>query len=182
MIEESVLGYALLGLLHEEPRSGYDLRKLFATTPMGLFSDSPGAVYPALRRLARRGWIASGTQSRQGRRRQTFVPTPAGRDALLAWLVAEPTYDDAFRRWDVLMLRLALMTDAAGISDARRLIDTMARLAEDCLGELERYLEGPGQNLSTMGRLVFSGGIEAQRARVRWAQSARRDLQARRRL
>ena len=29
------LEYALLGLLHQMPQSGYDLRKIFATTAMG---------------------------------------------------------------------------------------------------------------------------------------------------
>ena len=49
----SLLGYALLGLLHQKPSSGYALRRVFATTPMGTFSDSPGAIYPALGRLER---------------------------------------------------------------------------------------------------------------------------------
>ena len=47
----SQLGYALLGLIHQQPLSGYDVKKIFASTPMAGFSDSPGAIYPALRRL-----------------------------------------------------------------------------------------------------------------------------------
>src|SRR5258708_31023457 len=47
---ESLLGFAILGMLHARPQSGYDLRKAFVATPMRLFSDSPGAIYPALRR------------------------------------------------------------------------------------------------------------------------------------
>jgi len=42
--EVSVLGYALLGLLQQQDRSGYDLRKIFSTTPMKSFSDSPGSI------------------------------------------------------------------------------------------------------------------------------------------
>jgi DNA-binding PadR family transcriptional regulator len=47
----SILGYALLGLIHQKPSSGYDLRKTFTETAMGSFSNSPGAIYPALARL-----------------------------------------------------------------------------------------------------------------------------------
>ena len=54
---DSLLGFALLGLLEERPRSGYDLRKVFAQTAMGTFSDSPGAIYPALGRLEKRGLV-----------------------------------------------------------------------------------------------------------------------------
>ena len=37
--------------------SGYDLRKIFTTTAMGSFSDSPGAIYPALARLEANGLV-----------------------------------------------------------------------------------------------------------------------------
>jgi len=59
-----LLGYALLGLLHQKERSGYDLRKVFTHTPVKHFSDSPGAIYPALRRLERRR-SAHGSGSRK---------------------------------------------------------------------------------------------------------------------
>ena len=47
----STLSLAILGLIAQEWQSGYDIRKAFATTPMGHFSSSPGAIYPALKRL-----------------------------------------------------------------------------------------------------------------------------------
>ena len=53
----STLGFALLGLLQQQPRSGYALRRVFATTPMGHYSSSPGAIYPALRRLEQQGLV-----------------------------------------------------------------------------------------------------------------------------
>src|SRR5258706_16050529 len=78
----SLLEHALLGLLQQQPRSGYDLRKVFATTPMGTFSDSPGAIYPALHRLERRGLIRGQIQERGGlRRRRLFRLTAAGLNA-----------------------------------------------------------------------------------------------------
>ena len=39
------LSYALLGLMQMEPRSGYALRKVFETTPLGGYSSSPGSIY-----------------------------------------------------------------------------------------------------------------------------------------
>ena len=52
----SYLELAILGLARQKARSGYELRRVFATTPMGHFSDSPGAIYAAVRRLVdRRG-------------------------------------------------------------------------------------------------------------------------------
>lgn len=64
----SLLGYALLGLLHQRPSSGYALRRTFATMPMGTFSDSPGAIYPALRRLEQQGLVRGRLESSAGLR------------------------------------------------------------------------------------------------------------------
>ncbi len=49
------LRLAILGLVAMHPQSGYDLRKIFETTPMGNFSSSPGAIYPALKSLEKKG-------------------------------------------------------------------------------------------------------------------------------
>jgi len=57
MTKVPLLGYALLGLIHQKPSSGYDLRKTFAETAMGNYSDSPGAIYPALERLESQGLV-----------------------------------------------------------------------------------------------------------------------------
>src|SRR5260370_23708791 len=77
------LGFALLGLIWEEPRSGYDLRKFFSSTPMISFSDSPGAIYPALHRLEQRGLVRGHVEERPGlRRRRIFQLTARGRAAL----------------------------------------------------------------------------------------------------
>lgn len=39
----SILGYALPGLIHQKPSSGYDLRRTFAETAMGNYSSAPAA-------------------------------------------------------------------------------------------------------------------------------------------
>jgi DNA-binding PadR family transcriptional regulator len=51
----TTLDYALLGLLDASPMSGYDVHKIFETTPLAHSGSSPGAAYPALKRLERRG-------------------------------------------------------------------------------------------------------------------------------
>src|SRR5207245_9086239 len=77
----STLAFALLGLIWQEPRSGYDLRKFFSSTPMISFSDSPGAIYPALHRLEQR-WLVRGhtAQGAGHRRRRIFEFSALGRD------------------------------------------------------------------------------------------------------
>jgi DNA-binding PadR family transcriptional regulator len=56
-----VLDLAILGLLHESPMHGYELRKQL-TTKLGAFrfAISYGSLYPTLRRLQADGWISEG--------------------------------------------------------------------------------------------------------------------------
>ncbi len=52
-----VLELAVLGLLHEGPMHGYELRKRLNTT-LGVFRAlSYGTLYPALKGLLARGWV-----------------------------------------------------------------------------------------------------------------------------
>jgi DNA-binding PadR family transcriptional regulator len=59
-----MLEFAILGLLHESPMHGYELRKQL-TTKLGAFraAISYGSLYPTLRRLQSCGLITEGAES-----------------------------------------------------------------------------------------------------------------------
>jgi DNA-binding PadR family transcriptional regulator len=162
----SPLAYALLGLLHQAPQSGYDLRKTFVSTPLSHFSDSPGAIYPALRRLSRQGWIAPVARPQGGRRRRLFEPTALGRRALRQWLGRAPTPDDVIRGWDVLMLRLAFMGESARVPMLRFLVAIESAL-QRYVAELEAFQAEKGPDLPLGAQLAFESGVEGYRARAR---------------
>ena len=183
MVDEvpgSTLGYALLGLLHAAPQSGYGLRKTFVTTPMAVFSDSPGAIYPALRRLARQGWIAPVAGERSGRRRQLFAPTEPGRRAFRDWLTARPTREDVVRRWDVLMLRLAFMGSEPAAT-LREFLDAVQVESRAYLAELEAYETDHARKMPLGAQLAFASGVHACRARAAWVEGALERVRSRRR-
>jgi DNA-binding PadR family transcriptional regulator len=82
----------LLHLLKDEPRHGYELIKAIEAMSAGLYSPSPGMVYPMLNLLADEGLIAE-LAGEEGRRR--YAITDAGRAALDA---AEEQLKDALER------------------------------------------------------------------------------------
>lgn len=67
---------AILALLREGPRNGYQIMSEIEERSSGAWRPSPGAVYPALSQLADEGLIAG--QESDGRR--TFRLTEAGRE------------------------------------------------------------------------------------------------------
>jgi hypothetical protein len=62
--------HVLLGMIFIHPSSGYDLKRRFATSPMGVYQPSSGALYPALERLERRGLLRSEALQRRGKERR----------------------------------------------------------------------------------------------------------------
>jgi DNA-binding PadR family transcriptional regulator len=75
------LRYVLLGLIAEQPRHGYELIKAIEDRFGGLYSPSPGVVYPTLTLLEELGYIRP--ESAEGPRKQ-FAVTPEGSEFLAA--------------------------------------------------------------------------------------------------
>jgi DNA-binding PadR family transcriptional regulator len=70
-----MLELAVLGLLAEQPRHGYELKKRLSETLGPLWGISFGSLYPALRRLERDGAIEEVADSAGAPVPATFVPT-----------------------------------------------------------------------------------------------------------
>src|SRR5918992_2292957 len=68
---------ALLALLAEEPRNGYQLMQEIERRSDGVWRPSPGSVYPALQQLEDEGLV----RSDEGEGRKLFHLTDAGREA-----------------------------------------------------------------------------------------------------
>jgi DNA-binding PadR family transcriptional regulator len=173
MQQNSLLGYALLGLLHQEPRSGYDLRKIFANTPMGTFSDSPGAIYPALQRLEKRGLVTSRVHESSGlRRRRLFRPTLSGKRAFRAWQTKAVVSDDVVHRVDELMLRFSFMDETASPAQAVLFLSALAKELTTYIPSLRRFLKAQGARMPLSGRLALESGVRHYETLLGWARSA----------
>ncbi len=121
----SDLELAILGFLRDEPRSGYELRKV-------LSSDSPGAVYPALKRLTASGLIEGAPDESTRRGKERFHITPTGRRVLREALVKQVTEEEVRRKPDACLLRMRFMESAA----AAEFLAEYARLAARRAAEL----------------------------------------------
>lgn len=115
-----MLDLAVLGLLKEGDLHGYELNKRLKSL-VGGYSTSFGALYPALARLERRGWVSStavapelitdtetseahprrnrkrSAKSKSGRTRKVYQITEAGEDHLLELLQEDANNERRFR-------------------------------------------------------------------------------------
>jgi len=173
----SSLVLAMLGLVSQRPMSGYDLRKVFATTAMGHFSDSPGAIYPALKRCAKEGWLKGKAQNVHSLRpRQVFSLTKRGRQALETHLSKPITRDDIMRRQDELLLRFAFSGEILGLRKTRQFVRNYLREVEAYLDVLRKELRSNSHLFTTYSRLAMEHGIEGYETEARWARRALKEL------
>src|SRR2546425_10937993 len=169
----STLAFALLGLIWEEPRSGYDLRKFFSSTPMISFSDSPGAIYPALRRLELRGLVRGHVEERSGlRRRRIFQLTARGRAEFKRWQKQPVMRHDVVRNLDALMLRFAFMDQFAEKGAALQFLKAFHKELAAYIPSLRKYLKSNRQHMPQSGRLALESGIQAYETQLRWTKDA----------
>ena len=169
----STLAFALLGLIGQEPRSGYDLRKFFSSTPMISFSDSPGAIYPALHRLEQRGLVRGHVAEGAGlRRRKIFELTARGRAEFRRWQTQPVIRNDVIRNLDALMLRFAFMDQFAGKDAALQFLKAFHKELAAFIPSLRMYLKSNREHMSQSGRLALESGIQAYETQFRWAKNA----------
>ncbi len=167
------LGYALLGLLQQKPASGYDLRKIFSSTALMSYSDSPGAIYPALRRLEQQGLISGRVEAGSGmRRRQLFRLTRQGVAELKKWIARPLVRADVVRGLDEVMLRFAFSEQAAGSSAPVRLLQSLETELTSYIPELHEQLSAGKAAMPTSGRLALESGIRAYECLLQWTKDA----------
>ena len=177
--ELSTLSFAVLGLISQRPLTGYDIRKVFATTPMGHFSSSPGAIYPALKRIEDAGLVRGRAgQGKTRRERVIYDITPRGLEALKQHVSRPVTRDDVIWHLDDLMMRFAFMDGLVGREETVRFLQDFASQIDGYVAVLRGYLNGVKDIMPPCGRLAMENGIQGYEMNARWARQAIEELQS----
>jgi PadR family transcriptional regulator AphA len=82
------LKYALLGLLAESPKYGYEIKRRFEGALGNVWSVSYGQLYPTLRRLSEQGWVTKKTEpGKKAAEKNIYSITEKGTKKLDEWLL-----------------------------------------------------------------------------------------------
>jgi len=173
-----VLEFAVLGLLHESPMHGYELRKRLSGMLGTLRAFSYGSLYPCLKQLMGQGYITDSTDPTAAGSRRSKIVYQLTAEGMLNYqeLLAEAgpnaCEDDSFG------VRLAFF----GRTDA----DTRMRILVGRRGRLEERLDKVRASLGrTRERLdgytleLQQHGLESVEREVRWLNELIADEQLR---
>ena len=162
-----VLDLAVLGLLHDSPLHGYELRKRLATVLGPFRALSYGTLYPCLKHLSDQGWITESAShpAATGRRaRIVYELTAAGKehfDALVDESGPASWEDESFG------VRLAFF--ARTPSDVRlRILEGRRSRLEERLAAVSTSLARGRERADRYTLELQEHGLESVQREVRW--------------
>jgi DNA-binding PadR family transcriptional regulator len=168
------LRHSLLGLLAAQPRTGYELTRVFDRSMWHVWPASHSQIYPELARLASEGLIQQTAAGSRGKK--VYSITPKGLEEVRAWLRTEPdrsTRNPAFLR----VFFLWLMEPDEAIA----FLESESAAHREQLREFEEAAatpppEGPA---GWAFRLALQWGVRYEREMLDWNAWARREIEAR---
>jgi PadR family transcriptional regulator AphA len=128
------LRYFILGLLAQQPMSGYDIRRFLKGLGWLIGSPSAGSLYPILRTLHEEGFVTVETIPGLDRPpRKIYTITESGRQALQVW-VDQPAVSPAPLKAFVMRLLLASSFSPAGLTAHLQQRQAQVAAHRDALG------------------------------------------------
>lgn len=157
-------GAILSEIEHRGSQTAFQVRRSFAESPSLEWRGSAGAVYPAVKRLERDGFIES-VAIGDGRATRRLSVTASGRAAMLAWACdparATSSGIDPFR------IRAGIWAQLPE-KKRREVLVSMRRQIESSI----EYLAGFARNRDTIERVSVELSVYLQRMRLAWLDDA----------
>ena len=165
-----MLELAILGLLHEAPEHGYELRKRLGLRLGGFRVFSYGSLYPALRRLLRAGLIVEDQQPEAEpvawprRARRVYRITAEGKERF-----AELLSESGPQAWDDDGFGVHLAFFSRTPAETRmRILEGRRRAVEERREGLRTALARAGEQIDRYTRELHQLGLDASEREVRW--------------
>ncbi len=167
-IKPTRLDFVILGLISNESRTGYAIRKEFETTALGNFSSSPGTIYPALKRLQKLNFAEKRESTEDGK--DKFHITSDGKLALNEWLIVPITLEDVMKDCDGIILRFAFMDSISDNTTKITFLESFRDALTTYLTQLQEFHSQEKDNLPLHGRLAFEYGIDSYTTTLKWCK------------
>jgi DNA-binding PadR family transcriptional regulator len=144
--DRGVAGWLALGLLLDEPASGYDLWQRAERSVAHFWPVTRSALYAELPRLHQRGFVdATDVEQRGYPDKRIYTATPAGREAFAGWLATLDTSERPRHPQQLLLF----FTAHAATGHADRLLASWRSQARHAEAHCRRILTDRGYDPDT---------------------------------
>ena len=164
--KSDVLELAVLGLLHQSPLHGYELRKRLNSVLGSFRAFSYGSLYPCLKDLLHRGWIAEEAPSGPAGRRSKIVYklTAEGKEHFQELLA-----DSGPAAWDDENFGVHLAFFGQTDADVRmRILEGRRSRLEERVDTLRQSVARTRERVDAYTLELQKHGLESVEREVRW--------------
>jgi DNA-binding PadR family transcriptional regulator len=173
-MELSATAYVILGMVRNEPRSGYEIKALVDNSTRFFWAASYGQIYPELKRLAEAGLVEPSDASTGDRKRTRYAITADGEAELKDWLRRPPETTE-MREEGLLKL---FFSGALKPAEAVETLRSMRRQRLDLVGRL-RSMEREKEAIEDpYPPMVLRMGIEFNEWFAEWCERMESELLA----
>jgi len=165
-MELNATAYVILGLVRNEPRSGYEIKAIVDNSTRFFWAASYGQIYPELKRLAEAGLIVGSDAPTGGRRRTVYEITADGEEELRSWLRQPP---QTFEMRDEGLLKL-FFADALPREEALGTLRSMRDQRRAVHKRLSAIKELKGEIEDPFPMIVLEGGLEFSEWFADWCE------------
>jgi len=160
--------YFVLGLLDQQPMSGYDIKRLIERLNGLIGSSSFGHIYPTLHTLLENGWVTVNVVTRENRLpKKVYTIGQEGHKALHEWL-EQPFPSSPSQKTLVMCLILAQGLPQRGLMAHLRQRRAHVVAHRDALKELSGESEQTGRGW----QLALDYGLAVADAELGWLDRA----------
>src|SRR4051794_5878648 len=170
------LSHAILGILRDQPMTGYDLKtECFDRSIAHFWPADQAQIYRTLDRMATDGWVTAELEVQDGRpNRKVYHLTDSGQAELDRWLQAHqplPAYRESF------LIQLFFARDLPNAT-IEGLLERQRALHQERLARYQAIPLPPLDELSAerdlvLQRLTLELGIALEQAKLAWLARAR---------
>jgi DNA-binding PadR family transcriptional regulator len=159
----------ILGFLRFRPRTGYDIKSVIEISTRFFWGASYGQIYPELKRLERAGLVASEASPRGARKRMVYRLTPAGEQALEAWLTDRERWIFEYRdEWLLRLFFSDLLPKEEALANVRAARAFFAGAAHRFRTELQPHAREDAEEGVVFPMLTYEFGVEFLEWAAEW--------------
>jgi DNA-binding PadR family transcriptional regulator len=171
----SPTAYVILGLVRNEPRSGYEIKAVVDNSTRFFWAASYGQIYPELKRLAEAGLVEGIDASTGDRKRIRYAITADGEAELKDWLRRPPEVAEMREEGLLKLFFSGVLKPAEAVETLRSMRRARLELAE----RLRALEPGKAEKLEDPYPLmVLRSGIEFNEWFADWCERMESQLLA----
>ncbi|ETT53637.1 helix-turn-helix transcriptional regulator [Paenibacillus sp. FSL H7-0942] len=155
--------HVILGILHNQPSSGYEIKQYFEQYFSFFFDASFGTIYPTLAKMEKSGLLTKESVKQEGKPdKNVYSLTPEGAAQFHAYLMS-PLEAEVFRSDFLMRLYFGELADEDTVTGW---ISSQLKRKEMLYAELQRQMEEFGERISPAQRLCLQVGLVQYEATI----------------